>query len=161
MMAGDVDARGVRLQLRLGGNEKVIVLSEARLEQIHRIARTLWHEPFDRRPWSELLFFCLSALLSVVGMAFIGITMFAGIGLAITFIGLVVIAGSLRGARGIGGFHRGLARNILDENIAEPEPFVARPGFFGWLQAALRDPIGWRAVAYSVIKMPLTAFGVW
>jgi signal transduction histidine kinase len=161
MMAGDVDAKGVRLQLRLGGNEKVIVLSEDRVDQIHRIARTVWNEPFERRTWSELLFFSLSVLLAVVGMAFIAITMFAGIGLAITFVGLIVIAGSLRGARGIGGFHRGLARNILDEDIEEPQPFVARPGFFGWLQSALRDPIGWRAVAYSIIKMPLAAFGVW
>jgi hypothetical protein len=38
---------------------------------------------------------------------------------------------------------------------------VARPGFFGWLQSALRDPVGWRAVAYSVLKMPLAVFGVW
>src|SRR5580704_15978546 len=111
MMAGDVDARGVRLQLRLGGNEKVIVLSEARVEQIQRIARTVWNEPFDRRTWSELLFFCLSSLLAIAGMVFIGSTMFAGIALTITFIGLIVIAGSLRGARGIGGFHRALARN--------------------------------------------------
>ena len=46
-----------------------------------------------------------------------------------TATGLVVIAGSLRGARGIGGFHRHLARSLLDEHIEDPEPFVARPGF--------------------------------
>ena len=156
MMTGDVDARGVRLQFRLGGDEKVIVLSEARLEQIHRIARTIWNEPFARRTWSELLFFVFSVLLAAAGMAFIAVTMLGGIALAVTFIGLVIIAASLRGARGIGGFHRALARNFLDENIAEPEPFVARPGFFGWLQSALRDPIGWRSVAYSLLKIPLS-----
>jgi signal transduction histidine kinase len=161
MMPGDVDARGVRLQFRLGGSERVILVSEARLEQMHRIARTLWNEPFARRTWSELLFFALSVLLSAVGMAFIAVTLFSGIALAVTFVGLIVIAGSLRGARGIGGFHRGLARSFLDEHIEEPEPFVARPGFFGWLQAALRDPIGWRSVAYSVVKVPLSLFGVW
>jgi signal transduction histidine kinase len=94
-------------------------------------------------------------------MAFIAVTVFAGIALAITFVGLIVIAASLRGARGIGGFHRALARNFLGEHIAEPEPFVARPGFFGWLQSALRDPIGWRAVAYSLLKVPLAVFSVW
>ncbi len=160
-MTGDVDARGVRLQFRLRGDEKVIVLSEARLEQLRRIRHTIWNEPFARRTWSELLFFVLSVLLAAAGMAFIALTMFAGIALAVTFIGLVIIAGSLRGARGIGGFHRALARNLLDEHIQEPEPFVARPGFFGWLQSALRDPIGWRSVAYSLLKMPLAVFGVW
>ncbi|HXQ60114.1 MAG TPA: sensor domain-containing protein [Acidimicrobiales bacterium] len=149
------------MQFRLGGNEKVIVLSEARVEQIHRIARRVWDEPFARRSWSELLFFVLSSLLAVVGFAFIAFTMLSGVALAITFIGLVVIAGSLRGARGIGGFHRNLARSFLDEHIEEPEPFAARPGFFGWLQSALRDTVGWRAVAYSVVKIPLSAFGVW
>ena len=38
---------------------------------------------------------------------------------------------------------------------------MPRPGFFGWLQSALRDPAGWRALAYCVIKVPLSIFGVW
>ena len=149
------------MQFWLGGNEKVIVLSEARLEQIQRIGRTVGNAPFARRTWSELLFFALSVLLAIVGFAFIALTMLTGVVLAITFIGLVIIAGSLRGARGIGGFHRGLARAVLDEHIEEPEPFVGRPGFFGWLQSALRDTVGWRAIAYSVVKIPLAMFGVW
>jgi len=160
-MAEDLAAREVRVHLRLGGGEKVIVLSEARLDQMRTIARTVWNEPFARRTWSELLFFVFSVLLGVAGMAFIAVTMLGGIALAVTFIGLVIIAGSLRGARGIGGFHRALARNFLDEHIEEPEPFVARSGFFGWLQSALRDPIGWRSVAYSLLKIPLSVFGVW
>jgi signal transduction histidine kinase len=161
MMAGDVEARGMRVGLRLGGNEKVIMVSEARLDQMHRIGRTIGNEPFARRTWSELLFFCFSAMLGAVGMAFIAVTLLGGVALAITFVGLIIVAASLRGARGIGGFHRALARSFLDERIAEPEPFAARPGFFGWLQAALRDTVGWRAVAYSVLKMPLAIFGVW
>ena len=161
MMGTDVDAKEVRVHLRLGGGEKVIVLSEARIDQIRQTARAVWNEPFNQRTWSELLFFTLSVLLAGVGIGFIAVTMFAGVALAITFVGLMIIAGSLRGARGIGGFHRGLARSLLDEQIEEPDPFTSRPGFFGWLQSALRDPIGWRAVAYSVIKIPLSVFGVW
>jgi len=161
MMTGDAGAIGARFQLRLGGNEKVIVISQARVDQIHRMTGTIGREPFERRTWSELLFFVFSVLVGAAGMAFIAVTMVAGIALAVTFVGLIVVAASLRGARGIGGFHRALARSFLGENIAEPEPFVARPGFFGWLQSALRDPIGWRAVAYSLLKMPLAVFGVW
>jgi signal transduction histidine kinase len=160
MMAGD-DASGVRLQFRLGGSEKVILVSEARLEQLRRIARAVGEEPFARRTRSELLFFVLTVPLAAVGTAFILLTMFAGFALAVTFVGLIIVAASLRAARGIGGFHRALARSLLDEHIAEPQPFVARPGFFGWLQTALRDPIGWRSVAYSLLKIPLAVFGVW
>ena len=50
---------------------------------------------------------------------------------------------------------------ILGEEISEPEPFVARPGFFGWLRASLGDRAAWRAVGYFVAKVPLTVFGVW
>jgi signal transduction histidine kinase len=139
----------------------MIVISAARIDQMRTMARTVANEPFARRTWSELLFFVLSVPLAVAGLVFIGATMAAGVLLAVTFIGLVVIAGSLRGARGIGGFHRHLARSLLDEHIEDPEPFVARPGFFGWLQSALRDPIGWRSVAYAVVKIPLSVFGVW
>jgi signal transduction histidine kinase len=87
--------------------------------------------------------------------------MAAGTALVVTVVGLVVVAASLRGARGIGGWHRGLARSLLDEDIEEPEPFVARPGFFGWLQSALRDRTAWRAVLYSLAKAPIVVFGVW
>ena len=80
--------------------------------------------------------------------------------LAITFIGFPIIALAVRGSRGIGGFHRQLARGLLNEEIDDPEPFVHRPGFFGWLQAALRDRTGWRSMAYVVVKVPLALLGI-
>ena len=81
--------------------------------------------------------------------------MAAGVFLAVTFVGVVIMAASVRGARGIGGMHRGLARGLIDEDIEEPDAFAARPGFLGWLQSALRDRTGWRAMAYIVVKVPL------
>jgi signal transduction histidine kinase len=161
MMSGEVDDTGVRLQLRLGAHEKVILISEARVEALRRLARTVANEPFSRRTWSEFLYFAISVLLAGFGLVFIAVTLSAGTALAITFVGLIVMAAAVRGARGIGGFHRALARRLLGEDIEEPGPFVARPGFFGWLQAALRDRTGWRAVAYSLIKAALSVFGVW
>ena len=160
-MHADVDNSGVRVQLRLGGKDRVIAVSEARLDQIRRFVRTLVSEPFAKRTWGELLFFTLSALLAVVGFAFIALTMLTGVALFITFVGVVIIAGSVRGARGIGGLQRGVARSFLHVDIEEPQPFESKAGFFGWLQSALRDRTGWRAMAYSVLKVPLTAFGVW
>ncbi|HLN18058.1 MAG TPA: sensor domain-containing protein [Acidimicrobiales bacterium] len=148
------------MEVQVGG-KKMTVLSEAHADQLRRIARTIGREPFTKRAWAELLYFLLSALLTAVSIAFIGVTMFLGIVLAITFLGIIIIAASLRGSRGLGGFHRALARSFLDEHIEEPDSFVARPGFFGWLQSALRDRTAWRAMAYCVLKVPLTIFGVW
>lgn len=137
------------------------MLSEARLNQMRHFGRMAWREPFSRRTWHELGFFAVSTMLTAVGFDFIAITMGLGVALTVTFIGLVLVAASLRGARGLGRFHRVLARNLIDEIIEEPIPFSARAGFFGWLQSALRDRVGWRSVAYCVIKVPLSVFGVW
>jgi signal transduction histidine kinase len=71
-----------------------------------------------------------------------------------------VIGLSIRSARGFAGIHRSLARSLLNEDVEEPEPFAARPGFFGWLQAALRDRTGWRSIVYLLGKVPLTIVGI-
>jgi signal transduction histidine kinase len=116
---------------------------------------------------SELWFLVTGSALAAVGLGFVVLTMAAGVVFAITFFGLAVIGLSLRGARGIGGFQRQLARGLLDEQIDDPDPFVPRPGFLGWLQTVLRDRTAWRSVAYMAVKIPLailgivTAFSVW
>jgi signal transduction histidine kinase len=152
---------GIRFHLRFRSTERTVTVSEERLDQARHVARRVLSEPFQRRTWSELAFLLISGSLSVVGIAFLLATMASGAVLAVTFIGLVIIAASVRGTRGIGGWHRALARHFLDEWIPDPDPFRARPGFFGWLQTALRDRAGWRAMAYTVVKIPLLAFSVW
>jgi signal transduction histidine kinase len=145
----------------------VIVVPEDLEARVRQGARTILRAPFTKRTWSELLFLVVGVALAFFGFAFVGVTMAAGVVLAITFIGLAVVGLSIRGARGIGGFHRGIARSLLNEQIEDPEPFAPRPGFFGWLQSVLRDRTGWRAMAYVVIKVPLallgifTAFSIW
>ncbi len=160
MQAGSDDA-GVRVQLRIGGRDRVIEIPEDRVEETKRLARAVWHEPFQRRTWNELLFFLVSGVLGYAGMALVGASLAIGTVLFVTFVGVIVMAAALRGARGLGGLHRALARSLLGEHIEEPAPFVARPGFLGWLQSALRDRVAWRAVAYSALKLPLALFGVW
>ncbi len=81
--------------------------------------------------------------------------------LAVTFVGVIVIALGARGARWFGTLQRSLARHLLAEEIEEPGPFVARRGLFAWLQAALRDKIGWKTIGYLVAKTVWTLFNVW
>jgi signal transduction histidine kinase len=143
------------------GSSRTITVSEDRVDQVRRIARIIIREPFQRRTWSELAFFLVSACVGFIGVAFIVFTMGAGIFLAPIFIGLLVIAGSLRGTRGIGSWQRALAQHFLGERIGDPGPFRPRPGFFGWLWAALTDTVAWRALGYAIVKIPLVIFGVW
>jgi signal transduction histidine kinase len=160
MQAG-IDDSGARVQFRLGNKERVIAVSEARLEQGRRLARTILREPFRSRAWRELLYFVVGGLLAGLSIVFVAVTLSAGIGLFITFIGVIIMAASVRGARGFGRYHRSLARSLIDEDIAEPDPFISKPGFFGWLQSALRDRTGWRAMGYLVLKVPLVILGIW
>ena len=135
--------------------------------RLEEIARTVVETPFTRRTWSELLFLMVGMPIAFIGIAFVGITMAAGVVLAITLIGIALIGVAVRLARGFGRMQRRLAGALLDEVIDEPDPFVPRPGYLGWLQSALRDRTGWRSMAYLAIKVPLslvaffTAFSLW
>ena len=123
--------------------------------------RRILREPFARQAWSELLYLALGSLLAVVGAAFVLTTMAIGVVLAITFVGLAVLALSLLSARGLGHLNRVLAHSLIGEHVEEPEPFLASSGFLGWLRAALRDRTGWRSVAYLVVKAPLALVSVY
>jgi signal transduction histidine kinase len=160
-MQGDVDDSGIRMHLRFRGRERAIVIPQARIDQFRGFSRKILREPFTPRPWRELGFFIVGGLLGVVALAFTLATMVAGVWLLITFVGVILIATSVRGARGIGAWHRGLARSLLQEEIEEPKPFMAKAGFLGWLQSSLRDQTGWRSIAYTIVKAPIILFGVW
>ena len=155
------DDGAVRFHLRIGGRERAVSISDARIHQARGVARTILREPFQRRAWRELSFFLISGLVGWLGIAFAGVTLGAGVLLAVVFVGLLLIGAALRGMRGIGAWHRALARHFLDEEIADPDPFAPRPGFFGWLSSALTDRAGWRSLGYTILKVPLVLFGVW
>jgi len=155
------------VRIRVWPTEMMIVVSEELETRVRAVAHEVLRAPFTRRTWSELWFLVTVSALAGVGLAFVALTMAAGVVFAITFFGLAVIGLSLRGARGIGGFQRQEARGLLDEQIDDPDPFVPRPGFLGWLQTVLRDRTAWRSVAYIAVKVLLailgilTAFSVW
>ncbi len=129
--------------------------------QAKRLARSIGLEPFRRRTWAELWYFLVSSALTCAAVLVIGVLGIVGLALTLLIVGILIVAGSLRAAKGFGRWQRALARRTLDEVIVEPEPLLARPGLFAWLRASLADRTAWRAVAYFVAKVPLTIFGVW
>jgi signal transduction histidine kinase len=134
--------------------------ARGRSERTKGAARLIWRQPWERRTWMEFLFVTTGAPLAFLGLAFVALTLSAGTLLTVTFVGLFIIALSVRGVRAIGGLHRRLADSLLGEEIEDPEPFAPRPGLLGWLQSALRDRAGWRAMAYVLVKVPLAAIGI-
>jgi signal transduction histidine kinase len=59
--------------------------------------------------------------------------------------------------RGLGVVHRDLAAGLLGRRIAGPSPRRRGHGVFGRPAAMLRDGPGWRAAAYALVKLPVTA----
>ncbi|HYA67516.1 MAG TPA: sensor domain-containing protein, partial [Acidimicrobiales bacterium] len=138
-----------------------IQIPHERAEQTRHLIQRIGREPFQKRSWAELGFFLVSSVLACAGAVALGVLGIAGLVLTVVFVGVLILAGGLRAARGLGRWQRTLAWRVLGEEIAEPEPFRARPGFFGWLRASLGDPAAWRAVGYFLARVPLTIFGVW
>jgi signal transduction histidine kinase len=115
--------------------------------------------PFARRTWAETLYALVGLPLGVAGFGFIVVVSALGLVLAVTFVGVPLLAFSGLAARRIVGVHRRLARALLDETIDPPAPFHAGRGFFVRMQAALADRAGWRARAYLLLKLPVAVIG--
>ena len=124
------------------------------------IARPL-RELFARRTWAEMLYVIVTFPLAVAGFVFVLVSVGLGVLLAVTFIGLPLLAVTGLGARGLGSVQRWLARAMLGQQVPAPLPFAAQPGLFGWLGSALRDSVSWRARAYPLVKFPLAVFTVY
>src|SRR4051812_11091000 len=71
------------------------------------------------------------------------------VALAITLIGLPLLAMTLVAAKWMARFERARARSLLGINVTEPASTSPR-----WWQR-VTDPDGWRAVAYAIVMLPL------
>ncbi len=111
--------------------------------------------PVTRRAWAEIIYVVAGTPLAAVGVAYALASLVLGAGLAVTAAGIPLLALALRGARGFGAVHRGLAARLLGERVEPPAPPRPARGALGWLQAALSDGAGWRAIVYLICRFPL------
>jgi signal transduction histidine kinase len=110
---------------------------------------------FDVQTWKEIAHLLANLPVSIFGFVYVVTLMFTGAGLAVTVIGLPLLAGGLLGARQLGKAERARARVLLGVRIDEPSPLrVRRTGFFPWLWTSLKDPVGWRTVLYDFVRLP-------
>ncbi|MER5361361.1 sensor domain-containing protein [Streptomyces sp. NPDC002785] len=111
----------------------------------------------DRWTWKEIAYLLANLPMTIAGFVYTVFMIGIGVGLAVTVIGLPLLAAGLHGARLIGRAERGRARAMLGVRIDEPSPMVLsrrEQGFFPWLWSSLKDPVGWRAVLYSFVRLP-------
>jgi signal transduction histidine kinase len=112
---------------------------------------------FDRHGWKEIAHLLANLPTALLGFVYVTVTISVGAGLSVTVIGLPLLALVLMGARGIGRAERARARALLGVRIDEPSPLpgpARGEGVFASVWSRLKDPVAWRSVLYSFIRLP-------
>jgi signal transduction histidine kinase len=114
---------------------------------------------FAPRTWREFLYALIGLPLGIAGFVFTVTTFAVSVGLAVTFIGLPLLAVTGLGARWFGYGLRELSNSLSGTAVAPPAPFRARPGLLGWIGSGLQDGTAWRARLYLLLKLPTGILG--
>jgi signal transduction histidine kinase len=111
---------------------------------------------FDRRSRRGLGYLLVVAPIDLLSGLLLLVGGMLGAVLLLTPLGAWLLAAVLRGAAGLGTRRRELAARMLGDRVPAPtSPVVTGRGFFGWRRAVLSDPVGWRVLAYALIKPPV------
>ncbi|MFG2818737.1 sensor histidine kinase [Kitasatospora sp. NPDC048365] len=117
---------------------------------------SLYGAPMWRRVRHQLL----NLPVGIAGFVFAVVMLSVGVALAVTVVGLPLLAAGLVGCRWFGRLARGRARADLGSGIPEPGPMAVRgSGVAGWVIAALTDSLNWRSVIYCVLLLPWGVLG--
>jgi signal transduction histidine kinase len=122
--------------------------------------RAFFHAPLAARTWRAVLYELIGLPVAVLGFIFVLLSTLSGFVLAITFLGLSLIAVGGIGAIVFSRLPLALAARILGQPVAAARSRPAPSGFLGWLQTRLLDPRAWRARLCLLLKLPL-AVGTW
>ncbi|MFF3288311.1 sensor histidine kinase [Streptomyces sp. NPDC003023] len=112
---------------------------------------------FGRHTWKEIAHLLGNLPAALLGFVYVTVTITTSAGLTVTVVGLPLLALALMGARLIGRAERARARALLGVRIDEPSPLPGRgrgDGLIVSVWSRLKDPVGWRTVLYSVIRLP-------
>ena len=110
----------------------------------------------SRRTWGELLYAVLGLPLGVAGFTYTVTTLSVSAGLAITFVGLPLLAVTGLIGREGADLVRRLGNKLAGAAVPDrPRERRPRQNMMGWLGTQLRDGAAWRARIYLVLKLPL------
>lgn len=135
------------------------------MDRIRRVAALVLRAPFTRRALLDLWFWVTGAVTGLAGFAVVAAVLVLGLVLSGSVVGAVVglplVIAAVGIARQLGALHRRMLRLAVGERITAPTPPPPRPGsgVLGRWSARLREPGGWRAVAYIGVKLPVAIAG--
>ncbi|MBX6343315.1 MAG: sensor domain-containing protein [Thermomicrobiaceae bacterium] len=106
--------------------------------------------------WRDTLYLLLSFPLGIAYFVFLATGIALGAGLAVTLLGLPLLALMMVAWRELGALEWALANGLLRAEIPARRPAPAG-GLLARLKATLRDSYTWRSLAYLLVECP---FGV-
>ncbi|MFF0548293.1 sensor histidine kinase [Streptomyces sp. NPDC004311] len=112
---------------------------------------------FSAVTWKEIAHLVINLPEGIIGFVYAVVMVSTAGGLSVTAIGLPLLAVGLFLSRQWGRLERARARSLLGVRIEEPSPLPGprrSGGFFPWLWAGIKDPVGWRTVLYQLIRLP-------
>ena len=130
-------------------------------EDIRRVTGTILRAPLTRRTVRELLYCVLGGLAGMAGfwitLVLLGAGLLVSASVLGTVVGLLLLTVALRVSRRLGALHRRLASWLLGYQVQAPQKFQPGAGILGRLDRRLRDRVAWRAISYSLVKLPVAA----
>ncbi|HMJ79008.1 MAG TPA: sensor domain-containing protein, partial [Iamia sp.] len=136
----------------------VMTASPPEVSERHPAWRILT-EPFTSRFWREFGYFFLTYLLGGVGLAYVLTAASVAPVLLIFIVGVPILGLIVLGGRVLGRLQRGMVRVLLHEEIPAPSAFRGKEGFLPFVVSTLADGVGWRALAYQILKAPFVVIG--
>jgi signal transduction histidine kinase len=117
-----------------------------------------------RRAHRELLFCLVIVLVGAVAFTLSVALLVPGTAVSVTrggliFAVLVLVAVATGAARWLGSAFRRLAARLLDERPDPPPSLRTDGGIVARMRTRLSDTVGWRAVAYTLLRPPMAVVG--
>jgi signal transduction histidine kinase len=130
-------------------------------EDIRRVTGIVLRAPLTHRTVRELLYCGIGGLAGVIGfeitIAMLAVGLTISVSIVGTVIGLLLLTLALRVSGRLGALHRRLAGWLLSYRVEPPPKFQPGTGILNRLDKRLRDRAAWRAVSYSLVKLPVAA----
>lgn len=116
--------------------------------------RTVFGPLATARPWKQTLHLLLDLPLGIAWFTWVVTMLSVGGGLAVTVIGIPLLALTVVSGRWIGTVERGRSRLFLDDDPPAPAPMPTSSGWLALTKAGLGDGPGWKGLAYGAVMLP-------
>jgi hypothetical protein len=114
--------------------------------------------PFAEQTKRETAYLVSDLAVGVIAFSVFISLLATGASLAITLVGLPLLAGTVLLARSAAGLERRRASALLGVPFAVPAPRPTADTLTAKVLSPLRDKTGWRAVAYAILMLPAGTF---